>query len=281
LVRFSKIAAYGNHGLTTRANGTEPDGVYASDVVRDIVTRTAPQLTIGTIDADAFVIPHLVFDTPTTGEDAIQYVNAYHGKDWGVEDNRTFFWRASSPDRLTWQARLSTGARLDLEGETAEQIYNGVYVMYTDHTGTRKTVAPSGTDADSTDVTLADTSSTNPLNEWGYTRWGLLEISQTTTLAGATQLGRVWLAEHSVPQRRGTLTLTGAVTHPTEGDVPVWRVRAGDYVAISDHPADVPRRIIETRYNHATRTVTANLDNTPHALDAIMGRLGVSLVGVL
>jgi hypothetical protein len=278
------LAAYGSHGLTTRAIAGEPDGLYASDVIANIVSRAAPLLTVasGAIQATTFVIPHLVFTDPTTAESAIQLVNAYHGYDWGVYDNKQFFYRASDPALLTWQARLSTGARLDLEGDTAEQVFNGVYVIYQDATGQKKTVGPTGASADDTSASLLDASTTNPATAHGITRrWGMLEISQTTTLAGATQLGSIWLSEHSAPQRRGTLTLTGTVTHPTEGEVPVSRVRAGDYVSIADHPADVPRRIIEARYNHGSRQATLNLDNTPFMLDAIMQRLGVSLVGVL
>jgi hypothetical protein len=284
LVRATKIARYGNHGLTTRANGTEPDGVYASDVIANIVSRAAPLLTVasGAIQATTFVIPHLVFAEPTTAESAIQLVNAYHGYDWGVYDNKQFFYRASDPALLTWQARLSTGARLDLEGDTAEQVFNGVYVTYQDPNGQKKTVGPTGASADDTSASLLDASTTNPATAHGITRrWGMLEISQTTTLAGATQLGAIWLTEHAAPQRRGTLTLTGTVTHPTEGEVPVSRVRAGDYVSIADHPADVPRRIIEARYTHGSRQTILNLDNTPFMLDAIMQRLGVGLVGVL
>jgi hypothetical protein len=283
-VMWTCLAVYGTHGLTKQGtdSATSAKGFYASDVVRDIVTRIAPKLTIGEIEATTFVVPHLVFDTPTTAESAIQFVNAYHGFDWGVYDNREFFYRASDPDRLTWQARLSTGARLDLEGETAEQIFNGVFVVYQDPSGQRKTVGPPGATADATDAQLQDTSATNPVNAHGISRrWGILEISQVTTLAGATQLGAIWLAQHGAPQRRGTLTLTGTVTHPTEGDVPVWRVRAGDYVSISDHPADVPRRIIETRYSHGGRSITLNLDNTPYVLDALLQRFGAGLVGVL
>ena len=284
-IYWTVLAAYGTHGLTKQGSesASTAKGFYVSDVVRDIVTRTAPLLTIGEFEATTFVVPHLVFDTPTTGESAIQFVNAYQGNDWGVYDNREFFYRSSDPARLTWQARLSTGARLDLEGETAEQIFNGVFVVYQDAAGQRKTVGPPGATADATDSALEDTSLTNPVNAHGIDRrWGILEISQVTTLAGATQLGAIWLAEHGAPQRRGTLTLTGSVTHPTEGEVPVWRVRSGDYVSISDHPADVPRRIIETKYTHGTpKQITLNLDNTPYILDALLQRFGAGLVGVL
>jgi hypothetical protein len=66
----------------------------------------------------------------------------------------------------------------------------------------------------------------------------------------------VWLQERSLASRRGQVTLTGTSRHPTEGSVPVWRVRAGDWISIADHPASDPRKIIETSYNHGTRTVT-------------------------
>jgi hypothetical protein len=177
---------------------------------------------------------------------------------------------------------LSDGARLDLEGDTAEQIFNGVYVTYQDPSGVRKTVGPPGANADATDASLEDTSATNPVNSHGIDRrWGMLEISQVTTQAGAIQLGAIWLAEHAAPQRRGTLTLTGTARHPLEGDVPAWRVRAGDYISIADHPADVPRRIIETRYTHGGRTIVLNLDNTPYLLDALLTRFGAGLIGIL
>lgn len=281
ITRVTTIAVYGTHGLTKRTITSDAPGLYASDVIEDIVTRAAPLLSIGEIEATTYAIPHLVFAEPTTGETAIQLVNGYHGFDWGVYDNREFFYRASDSSRLTWQARLSDGARLELEGDTAEQIFNGVYVTYTDPSGQKKTVGPPGATADATDASLEDTSATNPLNAWGITRWGMLDISEVTTQAGAIQLGSIWLGQHAVPQRRGTLTLTGTATHPLEGEVPVWRVRAGDYVSIADHPADVPRRIIETRYSHGQRTIVLNLDNTPYVLDALLHRFGAGLVGDL
>jgi hypothetical protein len=127
-----------------------------------------------------------------------------------------------------------------------------------------------------------DTSDTNPVNVAGIPRrWALLEISEITTQAGAIQIGAAWLAEQQLPARRGQLTVTGEIEHPTEGRVPVWRVKAGDYVRIADFPTDVSRRVIETNYDHDTRTLTASLDNSAFKMEAILERMGVMLTGVV
>jgi hypothetical protein len=275
-------AMYGSHGLAL--HGADPQGVYASDVIADVLSRSAPELNYttgadGTITPSTFVIPHLVFAEPVTADDAILFVNAYHQWEWFVWEDRTFHWGPTNPDRTCWEARLSEGAHLAFEGQQSADTYNGVFVTYTDPAGARKTVGPPGASADATDTTLADTSDANPLNQRGRVKWARMDISQVTTAEGAVQLGAIWLAEQAIPQRRGTVTVRGTIEHPTRGKRPTWAVRAGDYVRIADHPTDVPRRIISTDYRHDSREVQMDVGTSSQKLTAILERLNVASIG--
>jgi hypothetical protein len=277
---YDIVAVVGGHGVTETAVAGDVNGILASRALTDIITRAAPLLDPSGIDLTDYPIPHLAFREPVTAADAIALINGYHAWDWGVWENRVFFYTKPDPDRLTWEARLSDGARLELEGDTAEQIFNGVVVSYQDGAGRQLTVGPPGATTDDTDAALEDTSPENPVNAYGIPRrWETLQLSEPTNLLGATTLGTVWLAQHSLPQRRGTLTLTSTVTHPTKGAQPVYMVRAGDYIRIADHSNSVARKIIETSYSHGNSTITLTLDNTAPKLEALLERLGVGRIG--
>ena len=272
-----KLAVFGNHGLPLIGPEAEL-GVSASSVIEDVLHRAAPLLQVDSdsIEETTFPIPQLAFKEATTAHEVIEKVNAYHLWEWGVFEDRKFFFREPNSERLCWEARLSDGAKLDLEGTQVADIYNGVVVQFSDASGESKTAGPIGSGCDYEDGRLEDSSSTNVINEHGIPRkWAVLSLSIATTNVGAIQIGQIYLGEKRLPQRRGTMTLTGYGFHPTAGPLPVWRLRAGDWVRVGDHPADEPRRIIATSYDADSDTISLTLDNTSQKIDAIIEWVGV------
>jgi hypothetical protein len=276
---FRKVTVYGDHDLTQV--GDAPGGFYGGDIIEHALAAAAPRLVLGDIDQGSVIIAHLVFRDPTQVEEVVRQVTDYEAKDWGVYDRREFFWRDPDPDRCCWQARLDEGARPSFDGPAGQTLLNGVFVVYKDPAGTTHTVGPPGSNAETTDSTLADSDSSNPATALGIRKWAKLNLDVPTTEDNAIFVGAAWLADRLSPQRRGSVTLTGTVTHPTKGRRPVWAVRSGDYIQITDSGNNAQRRIIETRYDHATRTNTLTLDNADTAVEALIQRFGLAVAGVI
>jgi hypothetical protein len=294
-IYWTSLGVYGTHALPRQGVNTDAlaYGFYGHDIILDLVSRWASKLNAtigaGSIEPNtSFVIPQAAFFDPTTVADAVMLINGYFLWEWGVFDDLKFFWRAPSLTRTIWTCRRDLGARASFEGETGEAQFNGVLVRYTDANGQRKLAGPPAANwqggqarCDVTNAVLVDTSPENVVNRAGIPRkWGVLEIGPVTTDEGAVQLGFVWLAEHRLPQRRGSIQAPTRITHPTEGPVPTWRPRAGDSVTIEDLPGDEPRRIIETRYRRGSDAVEMTVGNTDWKIDAILERIGISLVSV-
>lgn len=266
------LIVIGDHGLPITAGG-----ILASDVIGDVIRRCAPLLNYS-IEASSFLIPHLIFPTAVNAEEAILQASKYDVPDWGVYDEREFFWRAPATGRI-WEARESdAGTELVDAGDQAEDVYNGVEVEFTDPTGRVYRVGPPGAaNCDYTDASLADYRLTNPLNEHGRTRYGVLSIGPVTTLPGAIQLGSRWLQDELSTFLRGTAAVTGFARDNYGVYEPVWKIRAGDTIRFD---GGVERRIIATTYSHEERQISLTLDSTPNRVDALMAKMEVELVAI-
>ena len=128
-----------------------------------------------------------------------------------------------------------------------------------------------------TNPELGDTDPDNPYNKRGVQQWDELELSAPTLQAQAIQIGRAVLADRNRPRTPGTITVQGYIRDRAGNEQPVWKVRAGDKIAITDFPNDTPRLIVETDYNDDDKSVSIAVDLPFQLLDAYLDRLGNAL----
>jgi hypothetical protein len=281
-VLIDRLAVYGNHGLTKQSISGEPSGFYIDDMLADAISRAAPKLNYttgddGSIKRPPLPVPHAAYYDPGTVEPVVLDLNKYVLWDWLVYENRTFFYRPTDPDRLTWEARLDRGVHLSLEGDDGERSYNGAIVKYTLPDGKQKVAGPIGSGFDVESALLVDSDPENTVTRHGYPRrWIELDISFPTLDDYAVTIGAAYLAQASLPSRSGDITLRGEVEHPTKGLRAVREVRAGDWVRLSDHPADQPRRIISARHNDDGRETVVSVGNDMNKVDAILEQVGIA-----
>lgn len=292
---YSRLARYGDHGLTLREIAGELPGVYGHDALAHMLETAAPEIdfTVGgdgtIIPNTSVVIPDLAFLTPSPVTPAIEKLNAYFLNNFAVWDKKRFHWHPWDPDQLTWKASIAGGAHWAPAGRQAFGLLNGLVVSYTDHAGQQRMAGPPGSGCDYEDALLQDTDPSNPYTRRGRRRWGVLQVdfplAYPTT---AVQIGYVRLLEHRMPQRAGTLVIQPSVrghipsiTHPTMGELPIWAPRAGDFVELVDWSDPEPFRVIETDYDHDSKTLRAQLDTGAARLSAIMERVGARMTGVM
>lgn len=273
---LSDVAVYGNHGLTKQ--GTEPEaGFYASDIIDHAVSTWAPGLSRN-IDQTGFVIPHLVYLDYTTAAEIVRDANRFHLWDWGVWDDKTFHYYEQGRRGRNWRARIGP-TNLQEAGPQMDRIYNGVLVSYPDVDGTTRTAGPTGSGADTESDDLIDSDQANPANAAGLRRWAKIESSAVTTAAGATEIGRRFLAQSAQTNTSGQATIVGVCIDDHGVRRPAWQIRAGDTIQFTDAADTSPRRIIRTSYDADTLTCSIDLDSPPEGLDALLERLSVTLTG--
>jgi len=272
--RFDKLAVY-DGSVTTRAISGDLDGVYASDVVTYAVQKWAPMLTT-MIQPSSFVIPHLAFLEPTTCGEIVRQASRFDLPDWGVWENKTFWWTERGANSRFWRARIAP-SELEETGPQVDRLWESIVVQYQDVDGSTRTVGPPGSGADTESSDLKDSDPENAANKLGIVRRDLLQMG-VSTAAGATEVGRRFLLESRQLDRSGKARAVGYVEDDRGVLHPYHHLRAGDYVAFPDASDKSYRRVVRTEKDYDARTVTFDLDAPPEGLAALLERLGVVLV---
>jgi hypothetical protein len=275
-VSWNRVAVFGDHGVPKRAGEpNQPGGVYASDVIRDIIARFCPKLNSRGVKDTDYSIPHLVYRDQTKPFDAFTDLNKYHGWHLGVWDDKTVHFRPYNMAEYDWEVRTDgeLAATFGLQGDSTADLRNGIVVTYQDvFTGKTETLRPE------THPELRDTDPNNPVNEAGYLETGdLVSISVPTTEAGALQVGRLLLADSNRPKAPGTITVRNHIRDRVGNWQPAWMVRAGDRLRISSLPFDGPRLVTETVWDNEAKTMTISVEGAASGVDSLMER---QLVGI-
>lgn len=265
------LAVYGAHTVPLR--GADPKGVFASDIIKDICTRFCPKINPGQVTPTSFVIPHLSFLNDTAPYDGFLKVNKYHRFGLEVYENRTLRFAPIDLTDYDWEVRLDDpGTTVQLQGDDAASLANGIVVHYTDlATGRSSRLDPVALPA------LGDPNPDNPANRAGIRKWTSLTISSPTTQTGASQIGAAYLAEFNQTQSPGTITVSGHIRDRSGHWQQGWKVRSGDRVAVTDLPNDRPRLITNTDWQHDAKTLSISVDSSFKRLDAVLARFDVAL----
>jgi hypothetical protein len=267
------LRVYGNTGLPFY--GTDPKGFLVSDIIRDICRRWVPQLDPSGVQATEYPVQQAAWRERTDPYDAWLDLNRYHLWELAVWEGPTLHYGPIDASDYDWEVRLDDyGTTVDLQGDTTEELANGIVVEFDNPlTGSRDIVSP----ADYPE--LADTSADNPVNKHGLTVWTEKSLSSPATPDDAVQIGRAALAEFNQAKSPGTIGVTGHIRDRNGAFRPAFDVRAGDTVAITNHPNDRPRIVSETSWDGTSKTMRMAVDTTAKYLDAFLDRVATAITG--
>jgi hypothetical protein len=268
-VLWYNLAVYGTANIAVHVGDpNQPPGFYASDVIKDIAGRWCPQLDTSGVQGTTYVVQHIAFRDRTFPYDAFLELNKYHLYRLAVWENKRLEFGPYDLTDYNWEIRTDDpGTTFAPQGPSTESLFNGITVTYTDHlSGVVSTLTPVD------DVTLADRSTDNPWNQHGVNHWDEITLSSRTDRATALALGQAALADRNRPKTPGTITVRGYIRDRQGNDKPVWKVRAGDTISVTNFPNDTPRLVVETDYDDETKTISLAIDKPFALLDAYLDR---------
>lgn len=267
-VAWSKLAVYGDHGLTTYTGDTsEPPGLYVTDILRHIAQTYCPELNTDGVEDFEYVVQHCAYRDGTFPYDAFLGLNKYALQHLAVWENKTLTFRPYDLTDYDWEIRTDDpGTTFAPVGPTVDDLYNAVEVTYTDiQTGVRNILTPDDYDE------LQDTSLENPWNQRGRYHPLPLELSTPVLEADAVQIARAALADKNRPKTAGTITVQGYLRDRAGNPQPVSRVRAGDVICVTNFN-EINRLIVETDNDDETKTMRIAVDLPFELLEALMDR---------
>lgn len=225
---WKRLAAFGDHGLTIRGTLPAARGFYASDIVRDVLSRVSG-IEEGQIeDATDFTITQLAYKTPVLHQQVIDDVArfvAYHWGTWAspsVLGSRPRFDFLPLPHRANAFASRRDFDDLDLS-ERLETLYDTAKVSYTDAAGSTHVVTR--------------TRATSELQEAISTGRTIdLDLGPGTETQAETYGDFVLALSERAARAAGNGTLTGDV-QTDSGEKPAYLLQSGlDRLRIADLP---------------------------------------------
>lgn len=263
----TNLAVVGDHGLTIHGSGANR-GVLASDVIAYAVGRS--MLNLGEIETTTFPIPHCVFSEDTPLQTVVEDVSKFGGNqlvanDWGVYDNREFFWQSPGTYGREWVAEDTTSVS---DGPAADRRVGGIKIGYTDAAGEPKSVGPPGSNSDHETDQLLDSDTENPAHRIPGA-WPV-ETVEVTSQQGAINIGVMLLRERNRLDWRGSIEVAGQVRDRAGNPYPAAMVRAGDRLVVNGETHTVSG----TTYDHAQQQVRCDIGAKPERLETMLTRLG-------
>jgi len=264
-------AVYGSSGVPIVDRGDGLTGFRASDGIRYLANRWLPKLSTSGVRDTSYLIPQGVWRDPTTPGDAIRQMNSFHLWRLGIWEDRRLDFAPYDLSVADWQVAAGVdGVRVDYQGDTTENVYNGVAVSFTDlTTGEPRRLTPADTDD------LRDTGEWIAANQWGDEAWMNLDVSWPCSDDDAVEIGRVALANANQARRPSTITVPAYIQDIHGHYWPSSYVRADQTVLVTNQHSPTPRLITRTSWTDHSLTITT--DDAIDTMEALNQRISGAL----
>ena len=261
---------YGQTGITTQTRPDGLDGFTASDGIRYLAGRYCPKWSTAGVQNSSYLIPHAVWREPTTPADAIRQLNSYHLWRLGVWEDRRLDFAPYDLSVADWQVQAGVdGVRVDYQGDTTENVYNGVSVGYTDFDGEQYRITPEDT------AELRDPGDWIAANQWRDEVWLNIDVSWPCSRDDAVEIGRVALANANQARRPSTITVPAYIQDIHGTYWPSSYVRADQTILVTNQHSPVPRLITRTSWSDHSLTITT--DDAIDTMEAFNQRISGAL----